>query len=115
MIEVIDSEYNRTADGSGTGGADGDGEPRDGATAGAGEGAGAGAGTGAGAAVGAGDELADAMSALALGPPKYGFNNAKSGVFRNLGEETVLILELPQPDRTPASQRHGERRLCCSG
>lgn len=107
LIEVIDTEYNRGADDGDDTAAAGGGEGREGATAGAGAAVGAGAGAGAGARVGA--DLVDAMSALALGPPKYGFNNAKSGVFRNLGEETVLTLELPQPDKTPASQRHGTR------
>jgi protein SHQ1 len=40
---------------------------------------------------------------------RYGFNDAYSGYFRDLAAEAREIVDLPEPDTTPAAQRRGQR------
>ena len=99
---MIDQEYNHVAT-----------EAQDSAAAPlAPAGAGAGVGAGAGAEADTVDDLAAGLRDILLGPPKYGFNDSRQGVFANLGEECALILDLPAPDSTPPGNRRRKWRRC---
>eukprot|EP01049_Picozoa_sp_SAG25_P013172 SAG25_NODE_1965_length_2086_cov_0.904378_2_plen_399_part_00 len=55
---------------------------------------------------------ADATSGAGMGilpSIRYGFNDAYSGYFRDLAAEAREIVDLPEPDTTPAAQRREQR------
>ncbi|XP_063234378.1 protein SHQ1 homolog isoform X2 [Bacillus rossius redtenbacheri] len=51
-------------------------------------------------------QSADTVTDCAIGGQKYGFANQKQGVFSNLQCVVSELLDLPEPDTTPASERN---------